>query len=83
LDEVKGLILCSVQAKGVRMTTVKPAKIIGVLFIVINLFVSICIVENRNLAPIENKYSVLIDMDTNRLVESSGIPLSGNIFQII
>ena len=65
------------------MAPVKASKIVGVFFVVIDLFVSVCIMENGNLAAIKHEDSILVHMDTDGLIESGGIPLPGNTFEVI
>ena len=61
------------------MTTIESAKIIGVLFVKIHLFISVGIVQDGDLATIEHKDAFLIHMNSNRLVKTSGVSLPGNL----
>ena len=67
----------AVQTKGMGMTTIETAKIIGVLFVIIHLFISVGIVQDGDLATIEHKDAFLIHMNSNRLVKTSGVSLPG------
>ena len=65
------------------MAAVKPAKIVGVFFVVVHFPISIGIMENGNLAAIEHEDSILVHMDTDGLIEPGGIALPGNTFEVI
>ena len=64
------------------MAAVKAPKIVGVFFVMIDLFVSVCIMENGNLAAIKHEDSILVHMDSDWLVETGGKALPGNILEV-
>ena len=62
-----------VKPEGMGVTSVETAKIVGILFIVIDFLVAIGIVKDGNLTTVEHEDSFFIDMDADRLIESGGI----------
>ena len=71
------------QPEGMGVTSVKAAKIVGILFIVINFLVAIGIVEDGNLTTVEHEDSFFIDMDPDWLIEPGCIALPGNLIKVV
>ena len=65
------------------VTSVETAKIVGILFIVINFLVAIGIVKDGNLTTVEHEDSFFIDMDADRLIESGGISLPSHFIKTV
>ena len=71
------------KPEGKRVVSVEATKIVGILFIVIDLLVAIGIVKDGNLATVEHEDSFFIDMNPDWLVESGGIALPCNLLKVV
>ncbi len=83
LDEVKGSVLGAVQTESVGVAPVVASEIIGVLFVMVRFPVSVLIMEDGDLSPVENEDSILVDMNSDRLVEARCEPLPSYVLEIV
>ena len=67
------------KAKGVAVTPIVSTEIVGVVLVEVSFAITIFIVEAVDLASVEDEDAVLINMDSDWLVESGGEALPGDI----
>lgn len=69
LGEMKRSVCGAMQPKGMAMTAIIPAEIIGVVLIVVRFSVAIKIVQTRDLSAIEHEHPIGIDPNAYGLIE--------------
>ena len=66
-----------------RVAPVEAPEIIGVLFVMIHLSVAVFVMENGNLAAVQNEDSLIVNVDPNRLIEARCVSLPSYFIEVV